>query len=323
MKTVGLFCACAMALSIAVTLPMQAQQPQSKVPAAAAKKEPPEAARVLSLAGTKPIVIAEPGYYRLDRNWILDDAGSRDGVLQVTADNVTLDFRGYRIETSMENIAIAALGHNFTMRNGTLTSTDDQGYALNMQGGGLIENMSVASNEQASVLGGGTGTGPVVVRDSEFFFGFCCTQPGSVIERNFVYCPFGCGPISDRTRFVDNVIDSQSDIGLTVDGEESVIERNTFGPSSGTVVIVNGRENVIKDNTIKIDGNARPVIQVKNGANILEANVVVPAGSGARATVGIQFTADGNFYGNNRLGALVPVDLGPTTQVDWGGNVGF
>lgn len=38
---------------------------------------------------------------------------------------------------------------------------------------------------------------------------------------------------------------------------------------------------------------------------------------------GIRFTVSGNFYGNNRVAATVPFNLGTATQTDWGGNVGF
>jgi hypothetical protein len=31
----------------------------------------------------------------------------------------------------------------------------------------------------------------------------------------------------------------------------------------------------------------------------------------------------GNFYGNNRVAAPVPFNVGTTTQTAWGGNVGF
>jgi hypothetical protein len=321
---VRLLCACAAALSLFVTMSMQAQPPAGV--AAGAKKKlppPPEAARVLSLAGDTPIVIAEPGYYRLDRNWFLDDMGSQEAVLRVTANNVTLDFRGYVIETSTESIAITVGGHGFTLRNGTLRSLDDQGYALNIQGSGAtIENMRVSSNQQASVLGSPDNSG-IVVRDSEFIWGVCCSPPGSVLERNFFFCPLGCGGISDGTRFVDNVIDSSDGVGLGVTGDGSVIERNTFRQSTRTTIVVDGRNNVVKDNTVQVGGSPEPVVQVNNGANVFEENVLVPAMPGARATVGIRFTADGNFYGNNRLAALVPVDLGATTQTDWGGNGGF
>ena len=37
----------------------------------------------------------------------------------------------------------------------------------------------------------------------------------------------------------------------------------------------------------------------------------------------MEFTANGNYYGNNRMAAQVPFALGGTVQTDWGGNVGY
>lgn len=42
-----------------------------------------------------------------------------------------------------------------------------------------------------------------------------------------------------------------------------------------------------------------------------------------RDNSGIRFTMNGNFYGNNRVAASVPFNVGATVQTDWGGNVGF
>ena len=100
-------------------------------------------------------------------------------------------------------------------------------------------------------------------------------------------------------------------------------QRNVFEPSEDTSILVNGRQNLVRDNTIRVDGLTEAAIQVNDRANVLEANIVLPVPGGDRATVGIQFTADGNSFGNNRLGALVPVDVGSTTQTNWGGNVGL
>ena len=50
-----------------------------------------------------------------------------------------------------------------------------------------------------------------------------------------------------------------------------------------------------------MDGISGSAILVNNGANVLEANVVLPIQGGRAADVGIQFTADGNSLGNNRL----------------------
>ena len=130
--------------------------------------------------------------------------------------------------------------------------------------------------------------------------------------------------IADDTRVTDNAWNvSASGPALIVQGAGNLVERNFFGPSDSTSILVNGRHNLVRDNTIQVDGLTEAAIQVNNGANVLEANIVLPIPGGDRATVGIQFTADGNSFGNNRLGALVPVDVGSTTHTNWSGNVGF
>jgi hypothetical protein len=97
------------------------------------------------------------------------DMGSQVAILQVTANNVTLDFRGYTIETSTESIAVTVSGHSFTMRNGTLRNLDDQGTALNIQGSSAgVENMRVSSNQSPSNFSGPE----LVVRDSSIAWGF-------------------------------------------------------------------------------------------------------------------------------------------------------
>ena len=63
-------------------------------------------------------------------------------------------------------------------------------------------------------------------------------------------------------------------------------------------------------------------------ANTLDGNIGAPSESlglprAVRARIGMQFTAEGNYYGDNRMAAEVPFALGGTVQTDWGGNVGY
>jgi hypothetical protein len=57
--------------------------------------------------------------------------------------------------------------------------------------------------------------------------------------------------------------------------------------------------------------------------NTLDGNIAAPGVRGMAARTGIEFTADGNYYGGNRLAATGPFALGATTQTDWGGKVGY
>ena len=315
---------------VGLSAPLLAQAPAAaggQGASGAGKKPPPtpsEAARVLNLSGSVPIVIDEPGYYRLDRDWDPDWQGSFGPFLLIRADNVTLDFRGYSISVANEGPAISVAGSNVTLRNGSLSGTDDQGQPLSVQGGSAtIENLRVGGLN-ASYFGGDSSFG-LVLRDSELFVGAAGVPPGSTIERNTFHCRFTGGlEIGADTRVSDNVWqECDASPPLVVQGSGNLVERNVFGPSTYTSVTVNGRGNLLRDNTIRVDGVVEPVLQINDGANVLEANVVLPIPGGERATVGIQFTADGNSFGNNRLGALTAFDVGATSQTDWGGNVKF
>ena len=323
-KTVCLVIVCAAAVGLSSQLSAQAPQTRSQAPLASGKKPPPpppEAARVLNLSA--PLVIDQPGYYRLDRNWEVEN---EFGIyLEIRANSVTLDFRGYSFINRGEGIAVAILGNSVTLRNGNLSSEDDQATPLVVDAAVVtIENLNVFG-QNASHFGGDTNS-RVFIRDSGISSGASGVPPGSILERNVFGCVApGCGvTIADDTRVTDNVWNvGPSGPALIVQGAGNLVERNLFSPSDDPSILVNGRHNLLRDNTIQVDGLEEPAIQVNNGANVLEANIVLPIPGGDRATVGIQFTADGNSFGNNRLGALVPVNIGATTQTDWGGNVGF
>jgi hypothetical protein len=86
---------------------------------------------------------------------------------------------------------------------------------------------------------------------------------------------------------------------------------------------VAGDRNVLRGNTVLIGESESPssIVAVGGTANVIDGNIAHPGPGGERAFVGIRFTRDGNFYGDNRLGALAAVDLGGGQQTDWGGNV--
>jgi hypothetical protein len=325
-KTVYLVGVCAALFVSSSQLLAQAPSTTAQASTGSGKKAPPpppEAARVLDLSGPIPIVIDEPGYYRLDRNWSPNHQGALGAFLRITANSVTLDFRGYTISVLNEGPAISIDGSFVTLRNGGVSGGDDQGSPLSVQGpGATLENMRVGGLN-ASYFGGTTSS-ELTLRDSSFGTGVEGVPTGSVLERNTFGCGFQNGVgISDDTRVSDNVWLACDGTALGVAGAGNLIERNVFGPMERVALAVDGRGNLLRDNTFRVDGSAEPVVQVNNGANVLEANVVLPIPGGQRASVGIVFTADGNQFGNNRVGAVVPFNVGATTQTDWGGNVGF
>ena len=91
---------------------------------------------------------------------------------------------------------------------------------------------------------------------------------------------------------------------------------NTWGSKS------EGDRNVVRSNTY-INGLTSAVLLISGTANTLDGNIAARAAEGGQASVGMEFRADGNFYGNNRMAAQVPFALGGTVQTDWDGNVGY
>ena len=73
--------------------------------------------------------------------------------------------------------------------------------------------------------------------------------------------------------------------------------------------------------TIELDNPSASDITVD--VITLDGNIGAPSDPARREAVGMRYTADGNFYGDNRMAAQVPFDLGGTVQTDWGGNVGY
>ena len=89
---------------------------------------------------------------------------------------------------------------------------------------------------------------------------------------------------------------------------------------------VEGDNNVVRDNTVLLGGtivNASAIYAISGTANTLDGNIAAPSSPFERVRTGMAFTADGNYYGDNRMAATMPFALGGTVQIDWGGNVGY
>ena len=97
---------------------------------------------------------------------------------------------------------------------------------------------------------------------------------------------------------------------LLSQGSEVAVTHNLFINAG---IGLTGNDHFIAHNTVSGD-----LISTIGSGNVVEASIVQnPSGTG------IRFQQDGNFYGNNRVSAQTPFDLGDTTQTDWGGNVSF
>jgi hypothetical protein len=272
------------------------------------------------------VVIDAPGLYVLSRDW--EVSGSEPvPQLSIEADNVVLDFRGFTLDVSNGGLAVTIRGSGVTLRNGRLRA-DEQ--ALMSSGRATtLERMTISSNSGVLLEGDGA-----TVRDDVYRARFSLhIQANSTIEHSDLGCSQTCVSISGGgNKVLQNRINTFVDAGnagIVIHGNGNIVAGNTVSASSDADAIfdVMGDNNVLRDNTVAIDvegfGPPRTLMVVNGSRNVVHGNIALPGITGERSPTGIRFVRDGNFYGDNRIAALVPFDLGATVQTDWGGNVGF
>jgi hypothetical protein len=283
--------------------------------------------RVLDFSKPDSCVIDEPGQYVLDRNWqqtsqplgysqIVCTAHSdadQDIIIQVTANFVTIDFRGFEVAASgdMDGVVIHLAAHNAVLKNGKVSggdAFDETGYAIfSGAGGHSLENMTI--DGIAWLAAGGS---KVLNCDvGELWVG-----AGSLVEgsRTGGILIFG-----DQSVLRNNQVRATAEGNLDVGGTGNMVESNSiFCSGCSDAILVRGQNNRVAWNTIRSD----PVvagIRVEGSGNQIDSNAVMIGG----ASTGIRFDAADNFYGGNRVSAATPFDLRGFRQVDWGGNVSF
>jgi hypothetical protein len=282
--------------------------------------------RVLDLSNP-PVVIDEPGLYALQRDWVLTGYQLGGDIIRVTADNVTLDLHGFGITIRLDDInstLLAVSGNQALVRNGRLEACCEGAAAFGSTGFGTrLEHLDVNGQDPMRFDGAGA-----VITDSVIHtrWGINVNE-NSVVRGNALSCRTFCLTLQGAmNQVIDNRFSyADADVVLQVDGDGNVIERNVmdgdvFGP--GTAYAVGGDRNVVRDNTIT-GGGFGTAFAVGGTGNTLDANILASREGGLLTTNGIRFTADGNYYGNNRMAAQVPFALGATVQTDWGGNVGY
>jgi hypothetical protein len=307
-------------------------------PPALAQQDPPKPwkqvrgfGRVLNLT-TLPVVIDEPGVYAIDRDWHLDRAAAPNGgeLIRITADDVTLDLHGFEITWDVFAPPSATLlvvnGRGVEVRNGGLGACCDGAVAIQATVGPTLHHLALFSGETMTFETGASIRDSEITARVEMRFG-----ARSSLERNTISCVRGSRCIrllGDANVFTHNELSITQGGGIEVVGNGSVVANNVVDKTDDadglTVFDVKGNHNVVRDNTV-LNGNlpGQPLWAISGTANTLEGNIAVAPAPGQRALTGMQFTADGNFYGNNRMAADVPFSLGGTVQTDWGGNVGY
>jgi len=283
--------------------------------------------RVLDLTKL-PVVIDEPGHYALQRDWNLTGYRLGGDVISITADNVEIDLEGFDIQIRLDDVTstlLAVSGDLVTVRNGTLSACCEGAAAFGSTGNGTrLEHLEVSGQEPMQLEGA-----DAVITGSGIHARWGITiNERSVVQRSALSCRTFCLTLQgDGNEVIDNRFGfGDADFVVKVDGDANLIEGNVIDNDfviPGTAYAVDGNRNVIRDNTIS-GGGANFAFAVRGTGNTLDGNIVAAPGEASLATrVGIDFTADGNYYGDNRMGAVVPFNLNGTVQTDWGGNVGY
>ena len=274
-------------------------------------------ATVLDLSNPDNCVIDEPGYYVLDRTWLLAPGGvegepnARCGPVHITVGDVTLDLRGFAIQTGFEWGAYEPVlwidtEYRVTLRNGGFSGVF------------VAIEASVASDRYGVTLDNIRAGGAVLLRDR-----FVTVTGGSFFGSNDPALWIGAGSRVERARFSciggegciygggsslirDCTFDAENPYGAPaiIVGDDSIIEGNILDGWIGV-----GNRNVVARN---VSSGGDPYIEVSGTGNILDGNI----------GPGIVFETTGNFYGNNRV-ALPGVITGTDGNVDWGGNVSY
>jgi hypothetical protein len=282
--------------------------------------------RVLDLTKL-PVVIDEPGLYALQRDWVLTGYQLGGDVIRIAADDVTLDMHGFSIGIRLDDIhstLLAVSGNQVVVRNGRLEACCEGAAAFGSTGSGTrLEHLNVSGQEPMTLEGG-----HATITDSVVHTRWGITvNESSVVQRNALSCRTFCLTLQgDANLVLDNRFTfADADFVVQVEGDANVIERNIIdgdilGP--GTLYDVDGDRNVVRDNTIT-GGGAGTAFAVGGTGNTLDGNIVASRDASLLTHVGIGFTRDGNYYGDNRIAATVPFNLNGTVQTDWGGNVGY
>lgn len=281
--------------------------------------------RVLDLSKV-PLVIDRPGRYALGRDWNVDlDAPGT--LIRVAADDVTIDFRGFAITFGNQGAGVGIEGDRVTIRNGALlgnemvTSVESEGEQT------TIDNMRIVGDLIVNIEGDHG-----LMRNSSTAgrFGAVLSGASAVVEGNLLNCGAGdyCLEVGSDARVFGNRIGTGPTSAVVVRGNGSVLASNfvNFGNSEAPVaVVVQGDRNVVRDNTVLLRDlhSSQLLFSVDGTANVLDSNITAPQTS-ARAGVGIAFSRDGNYHGDNRLGGVQEaIRSNGTVQTDWGGTVAF
>jgi hypothetical protein len=286
--------------------------------------------RVLDL-GKLPVVIDEPGLYAIQQDWFIPE-GTTGEAIRITADRVILDLHEFRIGTNGDNgvpfTLLSISGASAEIRHGNIGVCCEATQAVAAVGNGAyLHHLSIGSHAAMSFEGD-----HATIKDSILFSRTGIQLAGSSsLERNVIRGDFSCVTLmGDMNRITDNRIVPYIDNCLEIRGNGNLVANNVIDTSNVADLFyafdVEGDHNIVRNNTVLVGHGVHTVLRISGTANTLDGNIGASVENGSwpsQARTGLEFTVDGNYYGNNRLAAEVPFALGGTVQTDWGGNVGY
>jgi hypothetical protein len=292
--------------------------------------------RVLDLSKF-PVVIDEPGLYAIDRNWQIprEVTAANPELIRITADDVTLDLHGFSISADSNappvTTLIAITGAEVEIRNGALSACCQGAVTVRSTGAHTrLHHLSIFSHETMAFEGDSASftDSDIAPRVEMQFAGH------SNLERNTISCNRGRRCIrllGDQNRITDNRMSLSQGGGIAILGDRSIVANNIVDVTDAVDAFeafeVAGDNNVVRGNTVLlggITGNAIAIYLISGTANTLDGNIAAPSSTTSQQPrAGMAFTADGNYYGDNRMAAQVPFALGGTVQTDWGDNVPY
>lgn len=291
---------------------------------------------VVDFAAGEPVIIDEVGYYVLDRDWTLDGFSSERPSLEIIADHVTFDLRGFTINFDGCPGGIVVTGNESTIRNGSLSSRCDETVVDVRGSNAKIDGMRVdpSSFSYGVVLGGPSGrlTNSVLLSSDDASAVYVSGSNSTIQSNQFNVdsgaISFGYSGEARSVQVLDNVIACGHHNCILVRGNKHTIARNTVTRMQNeSVITVEGDNNLILDNSIPAVDSNDPAISINGTRNIVRGNIVAPPDEviddddDSAWAIGIVFIQDGNYYGDNLISAIVPFALGGTVQIDLGGNV--
>ncbi len=300
-------------------------QPSGTMSATAAAKVPwrvESGYRILDLSKL-PLVIDEPGRYALKRDWNVDlDAPGT--LIEIPADKVSIDFRGFTIAFGNAGIGMSITGDDVQLRNGSLFG-DIDATALSSTGARTtLDRMRISAYFALDMRGP---SARVVGSSLSGRFG-SGIETSALVEGNSFSCGAGsfCLYLASDARVFGNTIGSAPDGAVSIEGNRNLLVGNIVnfsGFGAPVVFEVEGDNNVFRDNTVSLEEPVSSVFTVDGSGNVVDSTLAVSRASQRRGS-GITFRQDGNFHGDNRFGGVLEaVAPNGTMQVDWGGTVTF